>query len=88
MAIVSMEIIERRIHLIRGIKIILDYDLARLYQVPTKSLNLAVKRNRDRFPADFMFQLNNIEARNLRFQIETSSYGGRRYLPIGFRSRK
>jgi len=52
----------------------------------TKSLNLAVRRNADRFPEDFMFQLNEEEFKNLRFQIETSSaYGGRRYLPYAFR---
>ncbi len=59
----------------------LDSDLAALYRVPTKSLNLAVRRNRARFPDDFMFQLTQEEADNLRFQIETSSssHGGRRY---------
>lgn len=51
---VPVEIIERRIYLIRGHKIMLDSDLAALYQVPTKSLNLAVRRNQDRFPEDFM----------------------------------
>lgn len=53
----------------------LDRDLARLYGVPTKSLNLAVKRNIDRFPADFMFRLNKEETHSLRFQIETSKNG-------------
>ncbi len=64
----------------------LDSDLAELYQVPTKSLNLAVRRNSGRFPKDFMFQLSEAEFKNLRFQIETSSlgYGGRRYLPYVF----
>ena len=52
--------------------------------VPTKSLNLAVKRNVKRFPEDFMFQLNKEEFNNLRFQIETSSWGGQRYLPYAF----
>jgi hypothetical protein len=78
--------IERRIYLIRSQKVMLDSDLADLYQVPTKSLNLAVRRNPDRFPADFMFQLTKEEFENLRFQSETSSsgYGGRRYLPYAF----
>ncbi len=64
----------------------LDFDLAKLYQVPTKSLNLAVKRNLKRFPEDFMFQLSKEEFQNLRFQTETSSnkHGGIRYNPYAF----
>ena len=64
----------------------LDSHLAGLYQVPTKALNLAVRRNRDRFPEDFMFQLNKDETEALRFQIETSKRGrgGRRYPPYVF----
>ena len=64
----------------------LDSDLAELYQVETKALNRAVKRNADRFPEDFMFQLTHKEAKNLRYQIGTSGsgYGGRRYLPFAF----
>lgn len=65
----------------------LDSDLAELYQIPTKSLNLAVKRNRLRFPSDFMFQLNHKEFETLRFQIETSKTtkrGGRRTKPFVF----
>ena len=57
----------------------LDLDLAALYGVKTKELNKAVKRNRDRFPDDFMFQLTAVEMENLRSQIGTSSWGGRRY---------
>ncbi len=78
--------IERRIYLLRGLRVILDADLAEMYGVPTKSLNLAVKRNRDRFPDDFMFQLTVEEADGLRFQIETSKpvRGGRRYRPYAF----
>ena len=78
--------IERRIYLLRGLRVILDADLAKMYGVPTKSLNLAVKRNGDRFPDDFMFQLTAEEADALRFQIETSkpARGGRRYLPYAF----
>lgn len=83
---VPAETITRRIYLIRGQKVMIDSDLAELYQVPTKSLNLAVRRNIDRFPDDFMFQLNEEEFKNLRFQFETSSsgYGGRRYHPYVF----
>ena len=56
--IIPSEVIEKRIFLLRGQKVMLDMHLAELYNVPTKSLNLAVKRNNDRFPADFMFQLS------------------------------
>ncbi|HLN03057.1 MAG TPA: ORF6N domain-containing protein [Bryobacteraceae bacterium] len=79
------------IHLIRGQKVMLDTDLAELYGVPTKVFNQAVKRNRSRFPNDFMFQLKAAEARGLksqilRSQIVTSSaaHGGRRYRPYAF----
>ena len=72
-----------RIHTIRGVPVMLDSDLARLYGVETKSLNKAVKRNPDRFPSDFMFQLS--EEEFLRCQNGTSnSRGGRRYLPYVF----
>jgi len=80
--LVPQDVIERKIYLIRGRKVILDTDLAGLYGVETKNLNLQVKRNIRRFPEDFMFQL--IKEENLRLQIETSSYGGRRYLPYAF----
>ncbi len=66
------EVIEQKIYLIRGRKVMLDSDLALLYGVKTKSLNLSVKRNMDRFPDDFMFQLTQDESSSLRFQIETS----------------
>ena len=72
------------IHEIRGMRVILDFDLARRYQVETKSLNLSVKRNLRRFPPDFMFQLTADEWNNLRLQNETSKRGGRRYLPNAF----
>ena len=62
----------------------LDFHLAELYEVETKVLNQAVKRNADRFPKDFMFQLNDEEAEVLRSQIVTSKKGGRRYLPFAF----
>ena len=73
------------IRTIRGQKVILDSDLARTYGTPTKLFNKAVKRNQNRFPADFMFQLTSEEFENLRFQIGTSSsHGGRRFLPYAF----
>lgn len=70
------------IRFVRGQRVILASDLAKLYAVPTKALNLAVKRNIDRFPTDFMFVLTKKETAALRFQIETSKTGrgGRRYL--------
>lgn len=70
--------------MIRGQKVMLDADLAELYQVPTKRLNEQVRRNRGRFPKDFMFRLSAAETRNLRSQIATSSWGGRRNLPYAF----
>ncbi|MCX6719076.1 MAG: ORF6N domain-containing protein [Candidatus Taylorbacteria bacterium] len=83
---VTPAFIERRIHLIRGQKVIVDVDLAELYQVSTKRLNEQVKRNSARFPLDFMFQLNKSEADSLRSQFATSNEGrgGRRYLPYAF----
>ncbi len=66
------EIIEKKIYIIRGKKVMLDSDLARLYEVPTKSLNLAVRRNPKRFPPDFMYLLSRQELASLRFQFETS----------------
>lgn len=80
--LIPSEIIEKKILLIRGEKVMPDADLAELYEVETKILVRAVKRNIDRFPADFMFQLDKEEFENLRFQFGTSSrWGGRRYLP-------
>jgi hypothetical protein len=79
--------IERRIHVIRHERVMLDADLAALYGVETGRLNEAMRRNLARFPKDFMFQLTADEARNLRSQIAISSsggYGGRRYLPYAF----
>ena len=78
--------IRNLIYTIRGKQVMLDSDLAALYQVETKNLNKAVKRNIERFPASFCFQLTEKEVENLRFQIGTSSlnYGGRRYLPYVF----
>jgi hypothetical protein len=76
--------IERRILLIRGQKVLIDADLAELYEVPTKRLNEQVRRNRERFPEDFVFQLSSEEFDRLRSQFATSSHGGRRYLPFAF----
>jgi hypothetical protein len=84
---IPAERIERSILLIRGQKVMLDSDLAELYGVETKNLNKAVKRNLDRFPDDFLFQLTAEEAEALRFQSGTSTSGGRggrRYLPNAF----
>lgn len=74
----------RKIFVIRGQKVILDRDMAELYEVETKVFNQAVKRNLDRFPPDFMFQLTKKEFDNLRSQFVTSSWGGSRYLPYVF----
>lgn len=77
--------IEKSIFIVRKQKVMLDSDLARIYGVTTKNLNKSVKRNSNRFPLDFMFQLTTLEADNLRFQTGTSSsYGGRRYSPYVF----
>src|SRR5712672_3079451 len=85
-ALVPVELIERRIYLVRGHKVMLDSELAELYQVPTKVFNQAVSRNRNRFPEDFMFQLTVEEDQSLRSQIVTSKVGrgGRRYRPYVF----
>ncbi len=83
---VTPEFVERRIHIIRGQKVMLDSDLAELYQVDTKNLNRAVLRNAGRFPKDFMFQITKREYESLRYQIGTSNdgRGGRRYEPYVF----
>jgi len=75
-SLVPVERIERSILLIRGEKVILDKDLAILYQVSTGNLNKAVTRNVDRFPKDFMFQLTEEEFKNLKFHFGTSSWDG------------
>ena len=81
----NLQRIETKIYEVRGQKVMLDFDLAELYEVQTKNLNLAVKRNLKRFPQDFMFQLTKPEWESLRLQIETSkSRGGTRYLPYVF----
>lgn len=77
--------VEPLIRILRGQQVILDHDLATLYQVPNKLLHQAVKRNADRFPSDFVFRLGNEEFSNLKSQIVTSSgRGGRRDLPLAF----
>ncbi len=73
-----------KIFIIRGKKVMIDTDLAELYGVPTKRLNEQVKRNIDRFPKDFMFQLTETEWKNLKSQNATSSWGGRRKIPYAF----
>jgi hypothetical protein len=81
----DVALIEQRIYTIRGVRIILDSDLAALYGVHTKRLNEQYRRNRKRFPEDFAFQLTAGEADSLRSQIATSrSHGGRRYRPCAF----
>ena len=84
MTLIPRELIENKILLIRGKKVMLDTDLAKLYSVSTKRLNEQVKRNVKRFPEDFMFLLTNKEVINLKSQIATSSWGGRRKLPHAF----
>jgi hypothetical protein len=76
-ALIPVETIEKKILLIRGHKVMLDSDLAMLYKVETFNLNKAVKRNIDRFPEDFMFQLTKEEAGALRYQIGISKTEGR-----------
>ena len=80
----EMILIQDLIHEIRGKKVMLDFDLARLYQVETRALNQAVQRNLDRFPDDFMFKLENEDFKNLKSQIVISSWGGRRKMPLAF----
>ncbi len=79
----ELQIIQNKIYEIRGHRVILDKDLASMYEVTTANLNKAVKRNADRFPDDFMFQLTNDEF-DLIFQNGTSSWGGTRKLPFAF----
>ena len=81
---VTDEVIVSRIYTIRGQKVMLDEDLAELYQVSTGRLNEQVKRNIDRFPGDFMFQLKEDELKILKSQNAISSWGGRRKLPSAF----
>ena len=82
--VINDAIILKTIYVIRGQKVMLDADLAILYQVETKRLKEQVNRNKERFPEDFMFQLTKAEYENLRSQIATSSWGGTRYMPMAF----
>lgn len=82
--LIPIEIIENKIYLIRGQKVMLDSDLAKLYEVETKTLNRAVKRNINRFPEKFMFQLTSEEWTTLKYQIGTSKKGGKQKLPYVF----
>ena len=80
----ELQTIRSMIHEIRGVHVLLDSDLASMYQVETRRLNESVKRNIERFPDDFMFQLTLDEASNLMSQFATSSWGGTRKLPYVF----
>jgi hypothetical protein len=82
--ILKEENLINRIYFIRGEKVMLDFDLSALYEIPTKALKQAVKRNIKRFPSDFMFELHEDEFKFLRSQFVTSSWGGIRYLPFAF----
>jgi hypothetical protein len=84
MQILPDELVMSKIYVIRNVKVMLDSDLAELYEVETKQLKRAVKRNIGRFPDDFMFELTEIEFANLRSQFGTSSWGGARYAPMAF----
>jgi hypothetical protein len=83
-SVISDETISNKIYIIRNQKVMLDSDLALLYGVETKRLNEQVKRNETRFPLDFMFQLTELEFKNLKSQTATSSWGGTRKLPYAF----
>src|SRR5437868_3246890 len=85
LALIPIERIQKQIFLLRGQKVMLSQHLADLYGLPVKVLNQAVKRNRERFPEDFMLQLDPLEYENLKSQFVTSSWGGvRRALPYAF----
>jgi hypothetical protein len=83
-SLVPVERIERAIVVLRGHRVMLDADLARMYGVTTGNLNKAVNRNLERFPSDFMFQLSADEMKNLIFHSGTSNWGGSRKLPYAF----
>jgi hypothetical protein len=84
LATLSPEALAGRIVVIRRQRVLLDSDLAALYEVETRRLNEQIKRNMGRFPVDFMFQLTSDEFANLKSQFATSSWGGRRKLPLAF----
>jgi hypothetical protein len=81
---IAVEVVATKILLVRGKKVMLDRDLAEMYGVKTKVLLQSVRRNAKRFPEDFMYHLTKEEVANLRSQIVTSSWGGKRYLPYVF----
>jgi hypothetical protein len=80
----EIEVIQNKIFEIRGCKVMLDFDLALLYNVENKRLKASVRRNMNRFPEDFMFELTEMEFTNLRTKFSSSSYGGLRYMPFAF----
>ena len=80
----EIEVIQNKIFEIRGCKVMLDFDLALLYKVENKRLKASVRRNMNRFPEDFMFELTEMEFTNLRTKFSSSSYGGLRYMPFAF----
>jgi len=80
----ELDIIQNKIFEIRGFKVMLDFDLALLYNVENKRLKASVRRNSNRFPEDLMFELTEIEFSNLRTKFSSSSYGGLRYMPFAF----
>ncbi len=80
----ELQIIQNKIYEIRGLRVMLDFDLAEMYETETKRLKEAVRRNLNRFPADFMFELNPNEWKILRTQFATSSWGGVRYQSFAF----
>jgi hypothetical protein len=83
-SLLPLEAITQRIVVLREQKVLIDADLAALYGVETRRLNEQVRRNRERFPADFIFELSPEEFANLKSQFATSSWGGRRKLPLAF----
>lgn len=80
----ELEIIQKKVFEIRGCKVMLDFDLALLYNVDTKAFKQSVRRNSNRFPKDFMFELTEMEFNSLRSQIVTSKRGGTRYMSFAF----
>ncbi len=83
-ALIPDEVIMKKIYMFRGSKVMLDRDLADLYEIENKQLKRAVRRNISRFPEDFMFELSTEEFNNLRSQFDTSNWGGTRYVPMVF----
>ena len=80
----EIEVIQNKIFDIRGFKVMLDFDLVVMYSIENKRLKASVRRNINRFPGDFMFELTEIEFANLRTKFSSSSYGGLRYMPFAF----